>query len=213
MSALIRWLPELAVATAEDIARFGPNAARVRSVLRFMRNMSKEASTAAESAYVRQYGWRDGVAPDPRNFQAQRSILRNTERAGELWNAFHSADHAASRSKNLTRFRGPARDAGRQAVQTEVMSDLVGPDVYRIVTNPLATARAVDVLAPRYQATPFRELLTELRNLNPVAEPNDVLRVGRIAASPDEVIRQEIVDLVKNYGMTLEEAINVVRMV
>jgi|694.fasta_scaffold34507_7 hypothetical protein len=211
MSALIRWLPELAVATAKDIERFGPQAARVRSMLDFLPTMSLDAQRVGEKAALRaRTRLNENVSDDDYWYNALDVADRTTQKANripfmtEAWNdmldAFPDAMHMSG--------------AGLQgAAYGEVASDLITPNTYRVLTNPLAASRAVDVLSKRYKNTPFRELLGELGSSLRIAQPSDVLRVGRVAALPDEVARQEIVDLVKNYGMTLEEAINVIRMV
>jgi hypothetical protein len=208
VSALVRWLPKLAVASADDIARFGPNAARVRSLLDFLPTMSDEAARAAKEAEAARnaaLGW------DVKKDVAWRAVL----------NAARNSPRDAARDKAWRAARDATRggawdsawDAAPRAVEGEVVSDLISPENYRSLTNPLATGRAVDVLAPRYKNTPFRELLQELAPKRVITQPTDVLGVGRIASLPDEVAIREAIDLVANYGMTFEEALNVIRMV
>jgi hypothetical protein len=103
-----------------------------------------------------------------------------------------------------------ALGAAPRAAEVEVVSDLISPENYRILTNPLAAGRAVDVLAPRYKDTPFREMLQELAPRSAITQPSDVLGVGRIARSPEE-IREIAMTLIAD-GMTVEEALNAARL-
>ena len=184
MSALVRWLPKLAVATADDIARFGPNAARVKTLLDFIPTMSEDAARMSYNMYDlnmhAQYDrWGNALYPDP--LDAERAIERRS-----------------------------ARYAAGDAARAEVTSDIITPEYYRLLTNPLAMGRAVDVLAPRYKDTPFREMLQELGRKKVIMQPSDVLAVGRIARSPED-IREIAMTLIAD-GMAPEDAIRTASM-
>ncbi len=194
MSALVRWLPELAVATADDIARFGPNAARVRSLLDFIPTMSRAALDATSSAVMKN----PNVAATKAAREAASSATTNAARQ-----AFREAARSGTRNTPWK--------SGYDAARAEVVSDLISPEVYRTLINPLATGRAVDVLRPRFDRTPFRELITELGPKQMITQPSDVLNVARIAGSPEE-IRDIALQLLKDGGMTIEEAYQAARL-
>jgi hypothetical protein len=207
VSALVRWLPKLAVASADDIARYGPNAARVRSVLDFLPTMSFDAQRVGAKA-------------------ALRARLNETASDADYW--YNALDVAGMKTKDANRIPFMAEawndmlDASRGntylhgsglqgAAYGEVSSDLIPSNTYRVLTNPLATGRAVDVLAPRYKDTPFLELLTDFASSRVLAQPRDVLAAGRIARSPEE-IREIALQLIEDGGMTVEEAYNAARL-
>jgi len=196
MSALVRWLPKLAVASADDIARYGPQAARVKTLLDFIPTMSDDAARMSRNVYDvnmhAQYDrWGNATYTDP--LDAERAI----ERRGARYAAWDAAPRAAE-------------DAAGDAARAEVTSDIITPEYYRLLTNPLAMGRAVDVLAPRYKDTPFRELLQELAPKRVITQPSDVLAVGRIARSPED-IREIVMTLIAD-GVPLDEAYQMARL-
>ena len=220
MSALVRWLPELAVASADDIRRFGPQAARVRSLLDFIPTMSEDAGRVGTDLWhavgyaagddARRAAWYRalGAASD-----AADDAARNAAGDAAGYDARNAADDAAWHDASWTAWhdtRHAALTAADNAARAEVVSDLISPENYRLLTNPLATGRAVDVLAPRYKDTPFREMLQELASPRVITQPSDVLAVGRIARSPEE-IRDIAMTLIAD-GMTVEEALNAARL-
>jgi hypothetical protein len=201
MSALVRWLPKLAVASARDTARFGPNAARVRSLLDFLPAMSNDAYEVGRAAM--------GAADDAAMGAARRAADDAAMGAARR-RAYDAARDDSSWVAGDAAYDG-GMGAAENAATGEVLSDLISPENYRILTSPLATGRAVDVLAPRYKNTQFRELLQELAPNSVIAQPADVLGVGRIARSPEE-IRDIALTLIKDGGMTIEEAYNAARL-
>jgi len=195
VSALVRWLPELAVATADDIARFGPNAARVQTLLEFLTTMSNDAVRATDDAW----NWTPAR-------QAAKGAVEDAA-GNAAWNAAGSA--AGSAAGDFV--TGAARQAAWDAATSELVSDLISPENYRILTNPLAIGRAVDVLKPRYKNTAFRELLEELGPKSVITQPTDVLAVGRIARSPED-IREIAMTLIAD-GVPVDEAYQMARLV
>ena len=201
MSALVRWLPKLAVASADDIARFGPQAARVRSLLDFIPTMSDDAARASRVARGAAWDAADDAAWSVAG-DAARSAASRLARGAARDAAWNAADDAAW---------SVAGDAARGAADAEVVSDFLSPENYRILTNPLAAGRAVDVLAPRYKDTPFRELLQELVSKRLITQPSDVLSVGRIARSPEDIV--EIAMTLIADGVPVDEAYRMARLV
>jgi hypothetical protein len=213
VSALVRWLPELAVATADDIAQYGPNAARVRTLLDFLPTISDDAARASDAASVaaRRGSVIDALTAARRAARdAAVDAARDDALGAARSAAVDTARRAAMRDKRIWAM-DDVLEAAKGATRAEVVSDLISPENYRILTNPLATGRAVDVLAPRYKDTQFRELLQELGPKKRIAQPSDVLTVGRIARSPEE-IREIALTLIEDGGMTVEEAYNAARM-
>jgi hypothetical protein len=193
VSALIRWLPKLAVASADDIAQFGPQAARVRTLLDFLPTMSQEAARVGGRAWL---GSSEDLVFD---------AVEAASRAGK--NKAYNASYEASRYKARYPKSDMMSDAARSAGWGEAVSDLISPENYRILTNPLATGRA----APRYKDTPFRELLQELAPKRLITQPSDVLSVGRIARSPEDIV--EIAMTLIADGVPIDEAYQMARLV
>jgi hypothetical protein len=227
VSALVRWLPELAVATADDVARYGRNAARVKTLIDFIPTMSDEASEIAARAYDVPSGVvfpPGAMAPDDAMRRVQRRAI-DLGRRDQFMNAAEDADYSTVYRPGFEDSAGWDPDeyqsvadiqwrldhAAGDAAVAESLSDLLGTQYYQHFTNPLATGRAVDVLRPRYKNTPFRELLQELSPNLVLAQPTDVLGVGRIARSP-EAVRDIALQLLKDGGMTVEEAYNAARL-
>ena len=228
MSALVRWLPELAVATADDIVNYGPNAVRVRTLLDFLPKMSDDAMRVGGNALDAQL--QPGALRDARNAAAEDawdavSLAENPERWNSLdvarndayivaGRAVMDAARNAAKPVNMRHTRPAmvaAGNAAQEATLGELVADLISPENYRLLTNPLAAGRAVDVLAPRYKDTQFRELLQELAPKRVITQPSDVLGIGRIARSPED-IREIALTLIEDGGMTAEEAYNAARM-
>lgn len=170
---LVRWMPDIVEATADDIARFGPNAAQVRGLLNYLPTMSNDAlqlssevSRAANAAGRSGWDRANSAAWD-----ADRKDAFNVARR-EAWGA---ARHAG-RSKDL--------QAADDAAMGEVVSDLITPEQYHILTSPLNVVRTLQermgLMLPDLQG-PFVRMVTQLR---PVL-PEDILAVERLSGSPN----------------------------
>lgn len=205
----MRWLPQIVEATADDIARFGPNAARVRALLEFLPTISDDAAEVTADTSYR--SWGDLVSAS----HVAEHAVRDAKRAAEVDNA-NSLARASIRGTPydtaIYEYHGP-EEALEGAVRATVASDLVTPETYRTLTNPLAVGRAVDLLRnrPRYQGTPFLDVVRQAAERGLIAGPRDVATVGRVAQVPDKVAQQEALDLILNYGMSPEEAIIAIR--
>lgn len=184
-SKLVSWLPDIGEATAEDLARFGPQAARVRSLLKFIPTMSDEAKAVTRYAgtmpyeeFAKKYDELHDVAWD-------RGLVRST--IGPIV------------GRNETEMI--------EAAMAEGSADVISPQVYTSFTNPLAAGRAVDLLRnrPRYQGTPFLDVVRKVAEAGGITGPRDVVRAGRIAQKPADV--QEMALTFIADGMSPEEAI------
>lgn len=174
---LIRWAPGIVEATAEDIARFGPNAAQVRGLLNFLPTMSDEAVGLSNAAWdaARDVAWPAQAAA----WDAAWGGLWGGAR-GDAWDAARDAAGNAARDAEWD----SAGLAARNAVAAEVVSDLITPEKYRILTNPLNVGRTfqerMGLILPD-QLGPFMQLIRVLR----AQSPEDVLAVARLNSSPN----------------------------
>ena len=205
--SLVRWLPELAVATAEDVARYGPQAARVKTLLDFLPTMSDEAARTSGAAW--------NAAPDAAWGDAMAAV-RGSAR-GPAWDAAYDATNDVV----LPSWSGPswgvssddAYDAASDAALGSVVSDLISPENYRRLTDPLAAGRAVDILRtrPRNLNTPFLDITRRLAEQGSIRGPRDVVVASRIARSPED-IREIALTLISD-GMNPLEALRTASMV
>lgn len=188
---LIKWTPKIAEATADDIAEFGPQAARVRALLNFIPGMSEDAAKISGSSY-------------------------GTPKAAELYPARTAAwdvvDSASNRSAELTSAWNAAGDTARvsalDAASAEVVSDLITPQVYRTLTNPLASARALDRLAGRAPES-FVPIARGMGDRGLVTAPADIVTALRISKLPPSV--QPLVMNLVDSGMPIEDAVAAAR--
>jgi hypothetical protein len=203
ISKLVRWLPKAVEATADDIARFGPQAGRVRSLLNFLPTMSDEAANVVQGAGK-------VSSRNPKVYKATDKA-GDYAQAGNRFDLFDEAQGAAwdAPLRNIT---DDAKIAGYDAAGAESIADLIDLDTYRTLTNPLAAGRAADLLRtrPRYQGTPFLDVVQNLAGRGMVAGPRDVVRAGRIARAPEDV-REIALTLIAD-GMSPADALRAARM-
>ena len=199
---LIRWTPKIAEATADDIARFGPQAARVRALLNFIPTMSDDAAKISSNSW----------------YSAKRADTDS------MWGAYYQAEDAAGNAARVSaddRARyaaeGAAQTAGRYpamypadvAGHAEVVSDLITPEVYRTLTNPMASARALDRLAMRAPES-FVPIARGMGDRGLVSAPSDIVSALRISKLPQEQ-QTLVMRLVEDMGMTIEDAVAAAR--
>ncbi len=197
LSKLVQWLPKAVGASADDVATLGPQAGRVRSLLRFLPSMSDEAKSIGDAARTR------------RSMQGLED---------DAW------DEAIS--KAMGQGRGSAQDIARRwaldppslgfsaekAALAESVSDIISPQSYRLLTNQLNTSRVVDRLRnkPRYQDTPLSDILEQFASRGLITGPRDVVRAGRVARSPEDV--REIALTLIAEGMDPASALRAARL-
>ena len=184
---LVKWLAKQAddvAASADDLKRFGPNAVRVRSLLDFIPTMSDDAARASNDArnVMRNAG-------DPAVTDAYIAAYRAASNAGR--NAGRNAGHAADAAYDAAydAARHDAYDAAGDAAYGDAVGDLISPEHYRILTNPLAAGRAVDVLGnrPRNQGSPFYNIVRQLGDSGILRTPRDVVAASHLAKLPNNV--------------------------
>ena len=221
---LIKWLVNQAddvAASADDLKRYGPQAARVRAVMEFIPKMSDDATRASRAAYdatdnaayyaAKDAAWNAAIH-DARNPAYNAARRAAWDAAGDAaWNAaIHDARNPAYNAA-----RRVAWDAAGDAGGVDVVSDLISPEHYRILTNPLATGRAVDVLGsrPRNQGLPFYDIVRQLGESGVLRTPRDVVIASRLAKAPDNV--REVASFLMNNntsGMTLQDILTNARL-
>lgn len=168
---LVRWLPQIAEATARDIARFGPQAVRVRGLLDFLPTMSEDAARISDDAA--------NVADD-----AARYAARDASSEGTRYDAVRAAWSAVRDALNdFARY--DARGAAYDAALGESASDLIDPRTYRTLTNPLATGRAFDIVQRRGAPENFLDIVRGLGDRRLVTQPIDVLGARTLARASD----------------------------
>lgn len=195
MSALVRWLPQIARASADDIARYGPEAARVRTLLDFISTMSQDAASINAVK---------GALPH-KPFDAAILAAWDNKRIDARRNAMNAADAAI---KGVAGNANIAYYPAWGAAAAEVVNDLITPDAYRALTNPLAAGRAFDVLRPRSPEN-FRDVVRKIGERDAIRQPLDVLTARTIARSPQE-IRDIALGLIET-GMGVDEALQTAR--
>lgn len=186
---LVKWLASQGddvVVSADDLAEFGPQAAKVRALLDFIPTMSDDAARVSRVA-------RDAAGDAA--YYAARDAARDAARGTAGDAAYYVA-----------------RDAARDAASGEAVGDLISPENYRILTNPLAAGRAVDVLGsrPRNQGTPFLDVVRNMGERNAITGPRDVVVASRLAKSPEDI--REIALTLMSDGMSAEDAMRTARM-
>mgnify|MGYP003659818410 CR=1 FL=1 len=220
---VIKWLARHAddvAASAADLEKFGPQAARVRALLDFIPTMSDDA--------VRTSGVAERAAESGAAYDASRSAASDA-----AWNATHGAAYGAAygaasdaayraaggakgnagRTAAWTAARDAARDAAYGAAMGDVAGDLISPEHYRALTNPLAAGRAVDLLRarPRNQGTPFLDVVRNMGERGALTGPRDVVVASRLANKYDADIIETALALMSD-GMPAEEAMRTARL-
>lgn len=205
---LVRWLSKKVEPTAYDLEMFGPNSTRVRQVLDFIPTISNDASDVMGSALV---GSVENTALDLAREAAEidawtalqafekGQFVRNAERAA--WNAVQNSAFTGTSGGGVRR---PSWDYvdyyARQAAPVEAIVNLVKPNTYRLLTNPLAIARAYDVLQPRAPQN-FLDVVRGLGERGLVQQPLDVLSARTLSSdSTREALLKIILDLVGDTG-------------
>jgi hypothetical protein len=209
-SNLIKWTPKILEASSRDIARFGPQAARVRALLNFIPTMSDDAAKIGRNSW---YAARDAAndAAGLTVWGASRDATRNAT-ADTARGAARGASRDAAMSEAADAIydahRIMALDPAFDAASTEAVSDLITPEVYRTVTNPMASARALDRLAGRAPES-FIPIARNMGERGLVSAPADIVTALRVSKLPQQ--QQSLVMGLVDSGMTIEDAMLAMR--
>ena len=189
-SSLIKWTPKILKASADDIAEFGPQAARVRALLNFIPTISDDAAKISKAARnpASYKAWGEA------RYEADDAALRSRRKAS--WDAATDVGWDVS------------RNASMDAAASEVVSDLITPEVYRTMTNPMASARALDRLAGRAPES-FVPIARDLGERGLVSAPADIVTALRVSKLPQK--QQTLVMGLVDMGMTIEDAVAAAR--
>ena len=199
-SNLIRWTPKIssAVASADDIARFGPQAARVRALLNFIPTISDDAAEISDVAWGA-----SGKGAWPASRQAALDAAW-----GAASDAARDRAWGAARDTAWDRGWGASSYSSGFASNAEVVSDLITPEVYRTLTNPIASARALDRLAMRAPES-FVPIARDMGERGLVSAPADIVSALRVSKLPQK--QQTLVMGLVDMGMTIEDAVAAAR--
>jgi hypothetical protein len=178
---LIRWGKKIIPATADDIERFGPNAARVKALLRFIPTISNDAAKITSAA-------KNTLAVENRLWNKSISEAIDAAENATRYEAFKQARYHADDAKrysNLSAMPSTAQMSAGDAANAEAVSDLITPQAYRVLTLPMATGRRFDMTVPNAPEG-FTNIARSLGERSLLATPKDVELARRVSMlSPD----------------------------
>jgi hypothetical protein len=191
---LIRWGKKLAPATADEIAEFGPQAARVKALMSFIPNMSDDATWLTQdvaNALQNKVGLQ-------RAFELSDLVTNVGVRQGredKMRRAFSRAfETAHDRGNKVSRYIDPLPSG--DAAYAEALSDFLipgygraygpGAEAYSQMTAPLATARRFDMTVPNAPES-FTNAARTLGERGLITGPKDVELARRISMQPAHI--------------------------
>lgn len=179
---LVRWLPQIVEATADDIARFGPQATQVRSLAEVLKTLNNEEKDFALRVF--------NTIPSGKSNEWRRSVAESipedrlpylSEAEDELAGIF--ADQYG-KGFEVGAFAGTAESAG----------DLINKELYDRWVGPITAAQQYGVslgIVPPATRGKFIELANRL---NPMTG-QDVRAIEELASSPWYPQRKALEDL------------------
>ena len=214
----IKWLAghaDDAVASAADLRNFGPRAAQVRALLSFLPTMSDEAVRASGVAGKATWGT-PGAEVFNADWEAASNAASRALPSVDTWNDVSQAASDAARGPAWNDARNlswDAWDAATNGAGGAAAGDFITPENYRILTNPLAAGRAVDLLRarPRNQGTQFLDVVRSMGERGALTGPRDVVVASRLANKYDDDIIETALALMSD-GMSAEEAMRTARL-
>jgi len=179
---LVKWLANQAddvAASADDLKRFGPKAAQVRSLLDFIPTMSDDAAEVSRIALAAAYN-------------APGSATHSAARYAAMDAAHNAAAQGAARKAAMDAAKNVARNAAMDAGSAEAVGDLITPKIYRTLTNPLAAGREADRVNMNAPEN-FMDIIRGLGERNLIVNPQDV-RSARKLAGLSEYERGQVLE-------------------
>jgi hypothetical protein len=173
-SHLIRWGKKIIPATDVEIKGYGPNAARVNALLNMIWKVSTDGG---------RLGNKVGDTPSINNALKdldnvlQKEFLTNNTRIQNAVTAQQDAYSLGARVGNVL------RREGTKAAAAEVASDLITPEAYRTLTNPMAIAKRFDMTMPNAPEG-FTNVARTLSERGLVTGPKDIELARRISMLP-----------------------------
>ena len=172
---LIRWGKKLVPATDDDIKLLGKNAPRFSNLLDAIENMSNEAYNIVGPA------WRSSASSGRRDealYLARMATVSDPE--------LNAQANLATRAAHNALGGGAEGLAGFDAAASEIVSDLIAPQTYRTLTNPLAAARRFDRTVPNAPEG-FTNAARTLGERGLVSGPKDIELARRISMLPPNI--------------------------
>lgn len=190
----VRW-GKLVKPTVKNTRYYGDKAAQIVALQRFSEKMTKTAKRAAESA-----AHIDNNKPD--HFDAAFGAVTNARSKMDSGSAAYlTGDPSQSVGYTLKDY----------AYMAERVSDKISPEDYKFLTNPMRTARAVDVLKKRYKNESFIPMIKQFSKMNRIQNPDDVIATGRLSIEPSS-IQQTALIFIKD-GMSIREAVSSAKII
>ena len=194
--ALFPW-GKIIAATADEIADFGPNAARVKALLRMVPDVSLDAhrlSDQAGQAYLKTPKGKFGGV----DLEKYVSEFGDENRIDQMERAIYAGDNWLP--------------SVNDAVGAESISDLIipnaGTDRFMNMIRPLATGRSFDLLRPKSPES-FTGLARSLGDRGAVMGPRDIRSAQQLSMT-DPSFTQLVMSFVED-GMSLDDAMAAAR--
>ena len=185
---LINWGKKLMPATAEEVAQFGPNASRVKALVKMVRGLSDDAVKVAGDATISKM---------PLIKNTIQTLNRNADEARKVF-AREAYGYGASGTDRLiysANTNAPAAwDAAGSGGAAESMADILTSQDYRTLLNPITAARSFDFSKSR---TPegFTNIARSLGERGLITAPKDIVVARQVAQLPP-AMQQVYLDLV-----------------
>jgi hypothetical protein len=166
----VRW-GKLPRPTVKNTRYYGDKAAQMVALQSFSKKMTKTAKRAAESA-----AHIDNNASE--RFDAAFDAVRNARSKMDIGSASYLTGDPS---------QGVGYTLKDYAYMAESVSDKISPEDYKFLTNPMRTARAVDVLKKRYKNESFLRMIKQFSKMNRIQNPDDVIAIGRLSLEPSSI--------------------------
>ena len=210
---LIRWGKDVVPATVDEIADLGPNAARVKALLRFIPTLGGDAGLIARDAdravnlqknLVKEFA---STMEGRRGEQAFRAQNKALEQAVNTIFDKGLNNGKAFAQDSVPRFF-PAWDATTRATTGESISDLASPELYRGLTSPFNAGRRFAMTVPNAPEG-FTSIARTLGEMGQITGPKSIEAARRL--SMESPTLTQIVTTFVQDGMSLEDALAAAR--
>ena len=172
---LIKWGKKIIPATADEIAEFGPNAARVKGLLRMFPDLSGDAHRLSEQA-------RQAYLKTPKGKFSGVDLEKYVDTFGDK-NRLQQMEQAM--------FAGDSwLPSVNDAVGAESISDIIipraGTDKFMDMVRPLATGRRFDMTVPNAPEG-FTNIARSFGERGLVQSPKDIEIARRVSMLPPDM--------------------------
>jgi hypothetical protein len=200
---LIRWGKKLVPATADEIEQFGSNAPRVKALIQMVRGASDDAVKLSENVY-------DSIDPNARRLAEDETFMKAfASMGGTRYKPYRAARDAIEKLVTNPRLNKlDAWGAADQAVAGESVADLLTPQLYKTMVDPLAAARRFDRTVSNAPES-FTSVARNLAEMGQINNPKGV-EVARRLSMEDPTFTQLVMSFIED-GMSLEDAMAAAR--